>query len=79
MNVDYLLEMQFDFTNQLFYSYVTDITNGGQPPDVGLCRIYSYKNQSEPGDDSNSDSVAVPAILPKWFTTSLIWFRGRCR
>ena len=59
--VEYLLEMQFDFTNQIFYSYVTDLTNGGSRTLLGDAEFWlNIPGETvEPGDTNNSGYVLI--------------------
>ncbi len=57
---EYLLEMQFDFTNQIFYSYATDLTNNGQRTMLGAAEFWVPADAPvAPGDDTNSGYVII--------------------
>lgn len=56
-NTEYLLEMQMDFTNELFYCYATDITNSGQRISLGVGEFWYTEAVSgipTPDDTTNS-------------------------
>lgn len=56
--IDYLLEMQFDFSNQLFYSYMTNLTAGGPRTLLGEAEFQLGEGEIlEPGDGVNSGYV----------------------
>ncbi len=56
--VDYLLEMQFDFTDQLFYSYMANLTDAGPRTLLGAAEFQVGEGYTvEPGDGSNSGYV----------------------
>ena len=82
--VDYLLEMQFDFTNQFFYSYVTNLTDAVPRTFLGAAEFRVDQGATiEPGDNTNSGYVLnvrnyaevvydefnlEPALLPESFS-----------
>lgn len=81
--VDYLLEMQFDFSNQVFYSYVTNLTDAVPRALLGAAEFRVEQVATiEPGDNTNSGYVLnvrnyaevvydefnlAPGLLPEYF------------
>lgn len=62
VNTEYLLEIQMDFTNGIFYSYATDLTNSGPRTMLGVAEFFEYPEtigQPVAGDVTNSGYVVV--------------------
>ena len=61
-NVEYLLELQLDFTNLTFDSYVTDLTNGGDRTFLGEAELWFDEETSGipvPTDGTNAGYIVV--------------------
>ena len=61
-NVEYLLEMEMNFTGQTFMAYVTDLTNGGERTLLGEAEFWFSEEVSGPvvpTDGTNAGYVVV--------------------